>query len=215
MFVLVTGAHNPRMHFLRRTTLLFGTCLLFACGDDSEDPTERGFTECGQATCQPGQFCEDSRLAQCSNGCTSDLNCAANQTCQDPDFFNVGVCRSNGQPSGPECGNGTCEQGETTGSCPADCKPTRDATCDGYADHAKECGLLASAAEALRQECSQLDAETQRALVACNASETCGELLGCSGVECFEDGQCPRERPDCIYPAEVVDPFTEAPFTCR
>lgn len=187
-----------------------------ACGDSSGGDGQ-GFTECGGVTCQPGQYCVDSRFDDCQPGCTSDVNCAENQSCQDPDFFNVGVCRQAAVVTDPTCGNGACESGEDTNSCPADCtsRPVRDATCDGYAQHAQECGLLASLAEGIRQSCQDLDADTQRALIACNASETCSELRSCSGVDCFADGQCPMATPDCVLPDEVVDPFVDVPFTCR
>jgi hypothetical protein len=75
--------------------------------------------------------------------------------------------------------------------------------------------MLASEAEALRQSCDQLDADSKRALVACNAAESCGELLSCSGVECFTDAQCPPASPSCLRPAQVVDPFNDVPYTCR
>lgn len=114
--------------------------------------------------------------------------------CRDPD------CST-------ECAGG---EGEGEGDPPPD-----DNTCDGYADHAETCGLSASNAEAIRQQCDTLSQDEQEAIIACNTSESCSEFRSCSGVECFQDVDCPAARPDCIDPADVVDPFTDIPFTCR
>lgn len=62
-----------------------------------------GFTDCTPTgfedtptLCQPGQFCEDSNLAICENGCLSNINCADDQTCQIPAGEPVGSCANNG-----------------------------------------------------------------------------------------------------------------------
>ncbi len=49
--------------------------------------------------------------------CSSDSDCDTGMTCQ------LGNCKTAiTKPSTPVCGNGTCETGETTASCPGDCK---------------------------------------------------------------------------------------------
>lgn len=68
---------------------------------------QQGFTDCtpmgfenNPTTCQPGQYCEDSNLAICEPGCLSNVNCAADQTCDIPSGQSVGACANDG-PSGP------------------------------------------------------------------------------------------------------------------
>ena len=52
---------------------------------------EQGFTECGSATCSPGQYCFAGEF--CENGCVSDANCSSGDECEITDtFFGDGVC---------------------------------------------------------------------------------------------------------------------------
>lgn len=159
--------------------------------------TRTGYTACNGAQCAPGQYCANALF--CQNGCTSDLNCLPDQRCIDINSVT---------------GDGICSESAAPPPPPPP-PPQRDATCDGYAAHARECGLAASEAEAIRQSCDQLDADTKRALVACNASETCGELLSCSGIQCFTNAHCPPASPSCLTRAQVVDPLSDVPYTCR
>jgi hypothetical protein len=70
-------------------------------------------------------------------------------------------------------------------------------------------------AEAIRQVCEDLSADEQEAMIACDASESCGELRACSGVECFRDADCADDdKPHCLLREEVVDPFADVPFSC-
>ena len=63
-------------------------------------PLEQGYTECGEfqsvgpAICQPGQYCVDATFSDCRPGCTSDENCARNQTCVKEWDEQVGICHN-------------------------------------------------------------------------------------------------------------------------
>ena len=63
-------------------------------------PLEQGYTECGEflsegpALCQPGQYCLDATFSECRPGCTSDENCARNQTCVKGRTEQVGICHN-------------------------------------------------------------------------------------------------------------------------
>jgi len=61
------------------------------------DCTPPGLT---QVLCQAGQYCEDSVLGICTNGCLSNANCAADQTCEKAGGANEGTCQNVGG-SGP------------------------------------------------------------------------------------------------------------------
>lgn len=50
-------------------------------------------------------------------------------------------------------------------------------------------------------------------MIACNTAESCAEFEACSGVECFDDGDCGSGH--CLLRSEVVDPFTDVPYTCQ
>lgn len=179
------------------------TWSIVACGGDERRPGSSGNgeglapgeTHCLGAVCGAGQYCEGG--AVCIPGCTSDANCLEGVHCVNVDeFSHVGTCDS--APPTP-----------TTDT------PEREASCDGYAAHAKACGLLASEAEAIRQVCGQADLPTKQAMIACNASESCQELLACSGLQCFTSSDCPSSAPHCVLRTEVVDPFTDIPYHCR
>jgi hypothetical protein len=120
-----TATRNERLAATLVTRLVAASSLAFfaACGEEPAPenpdgtPAARGFTDCGTVVCQPGQYCFSAPASFCEPGCTSDVNCAVNQSCQDPDFANVGTCVN----VGPVCGNGLCESGESAASCATDC----------------------------------------------------------------------------------------------
>ncbi|WP_226994323.1 hypothetical protein [Myxococcus hansupus] len=59
-------------------------------------PLEQGYTDCGSfldaEPCHPGQYCAESTLSRCELGCTSDENCARNQSCVKESGRQVGIC---------------------------------------------------------------------------------------------------------------------------
>ena len=158
-----------------------------------------GESTCATAVCEAGQFCEAGEF--CSNGCVSDANCLAGVKCVDINpGSHIGVCANGSNPA---------SEGEGEG------EPPPDNTCDGYATHAQQCGLRASEAEGIRQTCDQASANTKRAMIACNASTSCGEFLSCSGLQCFQDSDCPSTASHCLQRSEVTDPFHDVPYHCR
>ena len=98
-----------------------------------------GFTDCTPmgfedtpTVCQPGQYCEDSVLAECENGCLSNINCAADQTCEIPTGEAVGSCANNGGGGGVDVADFcekllTCDPSGTM----AQCETVHTATNDG------------------------------------------------------------------------------------
>lgn len=97
------------------------TCLKTQC--NAEYSACKADAKCGAGlTC--AEACKDDT---CTKACTSALS-------EDPKFGALVTC---GLPkkcfgdisTGPECGNGQCESGETTSSCPADCKTTTNPVC--------------------------------------------------------------------------------------
>lgn len=112
-----------------RSQIFIVACLalLGACASDTSD---QGYTPCGDfpsgpVECQPGQYCVDATFSECSPGCTSDVNCAAEQMCLKFPGESVGDCVNDTTVSPPVCGDGFCDDGER---CSADCDP-RTPTC--------------------------------------------------------------------------------------
>jgi hypothetical protein len=136
------------------------------------------------------------------NGCTSDANCQDSSSCVDiSQTTATGICE-NGS-------NNPDDNGDDNNTDP----PPETGTCDAFADHAQSCGLLASEATAIKVSCDQATAAEQDAMIACDASESCDEFRGCVGVECFSDDDCGGDH--CLLRSEVVDPFTDIPYTCE
>ncbi len=103
------------------------------------DAATQGFVSCGPqgiaVTCQPGTFCSNPDLAECTSGCASNVNCGCGETCQG------GSC-----VAASKCGDGACNGTETPGSCPADCAsdPCGNGVCD-QGESATTCPLDCSA----------------------------------------------------------------------
>ena len=95
-------------------------------GDGDGDSGGEGVTACGMfgnepVSCQPGQYCADSVLSICENGCLSNDNCAADQTCEKPPNEDVGTCQNNaaGGPTEAELCEKllTCDMSGTMEQC--------------------------------------------------------------------------------------------------
>lgn len=174
-------------------SLSFVLVVLAAC--DGAAPIGNGVTPCGGLQCGAGQYCFSPN--QCVNGCTSDANCLDSSSCVDiSDVTGDGICE-NGS-------NGDEGEGED---------PPDVGTCDGFAEHAEDCGLLRSEATAIKLVCDQASADEQDAMVACDSAESCDEFRACAGAECFTDDDCGGDH--CLLRSEVVDPFVDVPYTCQ
>ncbi len=96
---------------------------------------------CGGST-TGGNPCDTACGSQASIGCYCDAVCMQNgDCCGDAQGTAASTCAGStcadcgggGTSTGPVCGNGKCETGETTATCAADC-PSSGGTCTTYAD---------------------------------------------------------------------------------
>jgi hypothetical protein len=69
-------------------------------GDGGDGTTPCGTFGTEEVTCQAGQYCADSVLSLCENGCLNNANCAGDQVCEKDSGQNVGTCQNTGG-SGP------------------------------------------------------------------------------------------------------------------
>lgn len=142
----------------------------------------RGFTSCGQVTCQPGQYCYDEIFDDCRNGCLSDLNCTDNQVC-DKSGTDVGVCE-NTTPTNTNNNNTNTDQ---------------IARCKSSCEEAQACGLfdVATTVECTGG-CTTLSDAQAKALADCVDNAGCGlSLPGCYNLECGPSYSCGAGQ-DCI-----------------
>lgn len=158
------------------------------CGDTEEavDPANRtGKTSCGtfgleKVSCSAGQYCEDQVLNTCSDGCTSDANCASNQYCIKEGGNNVGTCQSGKtQPtnnSNPKTNNSNPPTG-------------LQARCEAAIDKGRSCdALTAQEVAAGKAACGDTSSDGQllaKAIADCvDAAAVCGSEL----TSCFKGG---------------------------
>lgn len=139
---------------------------------------DKGFTDCSGITCQPGQYCFAPGV--CENGCTSDVNCADGQDCDDEGggFDEAGVCRDD--DSGEE-GEGEGGEGEGEGGALEGCL----AACE----HFQGCGMSAGDTAQCRNDCPDLSENQQLAVGGC-AEGSCSDALTCLEADCFSDNDC-------------------------
>ncbi len=159
----------------------FAVALMFlstACDGADEpknDKLEVGYTECGDITCSPGQYCWAPGL--CENGCTSDANCLDSDECLiDDTFFDEGSCypRQGGTEQPPQ--------------------PQNDlAACQAACEDFQSCGLSPSETSGCIDDCEDLTPTQQRVVGNCG-DLTCGATLDCLGLECFTDDDCNGNR---------------------
>ncbi|MBM4356309.1 MAG: trypsin-like serine protease, partial [Deltaproteobacteria bacterium] len=122
------------------------------CGNGKCDAGENAQTcpkDCSGGACGSISYqgcCDGETLKYCEGGELKQINCSNKPLCgwqTGASFYDCGT-NGTGDPSGdypqdcskvtgPACGNGKCESGETTATCPADCKTST--TCgDGKCD---------------------------------------------------------------------------------
>jgi len=145
-----------------KLVILAACSLLFACGsDDAADGgddddggkggLDTGFTECGEFTCQPGQHCDNF---VCLDGCLSNVNCAADQSCAEIDSASkLGTCQN--------------EPGSSSG-------PGPDKDCAAFCDKATACG----APEQCQQICDAASSECVSCVIDSNCGQGCESLCG-------------------------------------
>lgn len=171
---------------------------------DGCDPSQQGFVTCGdsinQQTCQPGQYCADQTFGECGNGCLADVNCACNQTCSISAGETVGTCRNRAPAA--VCGDGTCNGGENSGSCPGDCPVTMSPRCgDGVCNGGENSGSCAADCPAAGPVCGDRTCDGGETMQTCPAdcgfdrSAECRDI--CSSYDFF----------DCFAPGELQTCF--------
>ncbi len=179
--------------------LVIGTA---ACGDDAPamdagPMSQRGYTECADRTCQPGQYCQNNVL--CSDGCLSDENCTANQYCDtdNPDIRGVSRCVNTANPDGGPAMDG----GTDAGMAPMDAGAAADSgrqhieDCQQVIERGLECEALpADEEEEERAFCeNELTAAEAADFADCVAAPaSCEDVTDCyAGDEpCTEDEEC-------------------------
>jgi hypothetical protein len=166
--------------------------------------------------CGPGLTCAEAcKDDTCTKACTASLG-------SDAKFSAVAMCglakKCFGDIStGPECGNGQCESGESPSSCPADCKTTGNPVCgDGQCNGTEtkatcpgDCGTTTSGKcgdlkctspeniETCPLDCDSTNAQTISCLQsmcgpqtsACVANADCVKFLGCA-ASCKGNSSC-------------------------
>ncbi len=115
-----------------------GTC-------DAGETYQNCEPDCVSSNCNGVPYegcCDGNVMAWCENSQLYMINCDGNDSCgwsASAGYYDCGTAGGS-DPSGsfsiscststgPVCGNGTCESGETATSCPADCKTTTPAVC--------------------------------------------------------------------------------------
>ena len=166
-------------------------------GEDSCDQGKQGFVACGPSDsfkCQPGQYCSDSVLLECSNGCLSNVNCGCDQRCIIAPGAAAGTCELDLDPPDPgtpdaappagECGDDLCTAGETAENCSADCGNLQDCEnmCDSYAFF----GCLAPGElEACKASCAAANESQRQQFLFCTANNSPALEEECVSRSCF------------------------------
>jgi hypothetical protein len=146
-------------------------------GNTNTTTQARGFTSCGLATCQPGQYCYDELLADCRNGCLSNLNCTDDQTC-DKGSVDEGVCQN--VSSNNNNNNNNNNNTDQVARCKAACEA------------AQACGLFDVAGTVeCNAACGVVGDAVAKALADCVGNQGCSSSLpGCYNLECGPGYPC-------------------------
>ena len=197
-FCLMSASHDatyfdPQTREITMRRFAFLTILLSsfiftaACGprednntDDpptqKEDPTaKQGYTSCSDdpddvVVCPPGNYCRDSSVQDCDNGCQSNENCVEGQTCVIEDNRSTGLCKDKAQPQ------------------------DQLARCKEACTVVIACGVT-DAGDPCDAECSNLTESQQKSFADCTlnwgSANSCPSTLpGCLGLECGPSYAC-------------------------
>jgi hypothetical protein len=146
-------------------------------GSGSGGGGQQGFVACGMATCQPGQHCDDELASYCDDGCQSNLNCAADQTCENiSEVTKVGTCTNETSPD------------------------DQLARCQDACSQMASCGLLTAAdGGECQASCAAADDATRRSVADCVEPWECeSPLPSCLGIECGGSFTCSGPDETCV-----------------
>ncbi|MCO4761550.1 MAG: hypothetical protein KC502_08610, partial [Myxococcales bacterium] len=137
----------------------------------------------------------------CVEACKGESNCivgCASKAGNDATAMKFLLCiNTNGcVPTGPTCGNGKCEDGETSSTCAADCKPAGPTCGDGkcikgetYSSCKQDCG--GSGGTFSQNTC--WDSKCTKESAACKADYICSGYIGC--IKADKDGDaCAKQH---------------------
>ncbi|MCA9513512.1 MAG: hypothetical protein KC635_01065, partial [Myxococcales bacterium] len=125
-----------------------------ACATDCLDLDDSGCAVCDDGTCSDGEDAnncpEDCEV--CGDGIMSGLEACdgsdfGGATCATEGAFDGGaltcldLCGTVSTEACTTCGDGTCEAGETLGSCPADCAECGDGICTSPVETVGSCAM--------------------------------------------------------------------------
>jgi hypothetical protein len=203
----ICGKQAPAGCFCDDQCMQNGDC----CSDKALVCSGSGPT-CGNGTCEAGETaascpadCAGSSASckgicgkQAPAGCFCDDQCMQNGDCCSDKAL---VC---GGASGPTCGNGLCEAGESSTSCASDC-PASSSTCKGY------CGGKSAGACYCDDQCAQNGDCCPDKVPVCGAGAGgagCAGLCGqqskeANGTVCYCDSQCVQNGDCCANYSQV------------
>lgn len=162
---------------------LYGDCCPDVCTFCGELPK---CASCGDGKCAPGE------CNTCPADCTSWCAKCGDGVCQKTQES----CSTCPDDCGSCCGNGSCDPGEDSTGCPADCPPCGDGTCSGneschtcVADCGSCCGNGNCENSLYGETCENCPGDCG----ACLPTGFCGDGL-CKNEDC---GSCPEDCCTC------------------
>lgn len=199
--------------FLVGTLLTFCLGALGACGGDSSTGgacgrSGNGVTDCTGSvggSCSAGQYCNTAMLT-CTPGCTSDNNCSSGESCVRASGEAVGACQRCVTAATATCGNGSCETGETSASCPADCHTAAAPVCGNHVCELGESSLCpADCATTSGPVCGNAVCETGESATTCPVDCTTTTNPLCPSVAgTYAVSAAPGEDAECAPPNATV-----------
>jgi hypothetical protein len=182
-----------------------GSCVATAIGKDGCNT----HSQSGSGVCSS----DFSACTNCNGGCGSgsppypgSCNCGSSTSCGTPDDGPLGCCLA-----GPYCGDGSCNNGETSGTCPADCSSGGPFCGDGTCNGSENCSSCPSECGACPSLCGNGTIDGGETCDSCPADvgacpgggAVCGNGIIESGETCencpADVGACPPPGdPECV-----------------